>query len=78
MSKRTAICLIDAATAALPLRLGRVISCHLDLESAQLEEIAFKAGERELPRTRLLHLKRAMAPGAVVHPDDLAPASGDL
>jgi hypothetical protein len=41
-----------------------------------LEEIAFKAGERELPRTRLLHLKRAMAPGVAVHPDDLAPVSG--
>jgi hypothetical protein len=74
MFKRTAICLIDAATEALPLRLGRVVSCHRDMASAQLEEISFKAGERNLPRTRLLHLKRAMAPGSAVHPDDLAPA----
>jgi hypothetical protein len=71
---KTAICLVDAESEAPPLRIGHVICCYRDMESAQLEEISFKAGERNVPRTRVLHLKRAMAPGSAVHPDDLAPA----
>jgi hypothetical protein len=75
MFEQTAICLIDAATEAPPLRIGTIISCYRDRASAQLEEIAFKAGERYMPRTRLLRLKRALAPGSAVHPDDLAPVT---
>jgi hypothetical protein len=74
MFEQTVICLVDAATEAPPLRIGTIISCHRDRVSAQLEEIAFGVGERQMPRTRLLHLKRAMGPGSAVHPDDLAPA----
>jgi hypothetical protein len=72
--EQTVICLVDAATEAPPLRIGTIISCHRDRVSAQLEEIAFGVGERHMPRTRLLYLKRAMGPGSAVHPDDLAPA----
>jgi hypothetical protein len=73
MFEQTAICLVNAATEAAPYRLGTIISCHRDRVSAQLDEIAFRIGERHMPRTRLLRLKRAMAPGTTVHPEDLAP-----